>query len=150
MQPLTLLKNSRQNLLTALAPLSLAQLNHIPQGFRNNLIWNLGHLVVTQQLLVYRNSGLQTIVPEELIVKYRKGTVPDGKASQAERAQLERLALELIYKTALDFEQGAFETYTPYATSYGAILNNLHDAMVFNNVHEGLHYGYVLAQRRLV
>ena len=37
---------------------SLEQLNTIPSGMSNNLIWNLGHVVVSQQKLVYALSGL--------------------------------------------------------------------------------------------
>lgn len=31
---------------------TLEQLNKVPQGFSNNLIWNIGHIIVSQQLLV--------------------------------------------------------------------------------------------------
>ncbi len=51
------------------APLSI--LNRIPPGFRNNLLWNIGHSVVTQQLLVYQRSGLATLVSDEMIERYR-------------------------------------------------------------------------------
>ena len=33
-------------------------LNKIPSGFRNNILWNIGHSVVVQQVLVYRRSNL--------------------------------------------------------------------------------------------
>jgi hypothetical protein len=32
---------------------SLEQLNKVPPGFSNNLIWNIGHSIVAQQMLVY-------------------------------------------------------------------------------------------------
>ena len=32
---------------------TLEQLNKIPDGFHNNLIWNIGHIIVVQQMLVY-------------------------------------------------------------------------------------------------
>jgi len=37
-----------------ITPFSLEQLNKIPEGFNNNLIWNIAHCVVTQQLLCYK------------------------------------------------------------------------------------------------
>lgn len=66
--------SSRNVLLTFLENYSLEQLNTIPEGFSNNLIWNIGHIVVVQQLLTYHLSGLPTMISEEMIAKYRKGT----------------------------------------------------------------------------
>ncbi|WAC00870.1 DinB family protein [Lacinutrix neustonica] len=56
-----------------LEELSLAQLNAIPNGFNNNVIWNIGHCIVTEQILVYKLSGLKPHVSEALIEKIQKG-----------------------------------------------------------------------------
>ena len=37
---------------------TLEQLNKIPIGFSNNLIWNIGQ-IVAQQILIYKFSDLQ-------------------------------------------------------------------------------------------
>ena len=34
-------------------------------------------------------------------------------------------------------------------TSYNVILKTVEDAIVFNNIHEGLHLGYMMALNRL-
>ena len=52
---------------TFLENYSLEQLNKIPTGFSNNLIWNLGHIIVSQQGLVYRLSGLPINVSTEMM-----------------------------------------------------------------------------------
>ena len=57
-----------------LEELSLDQLNTIPEGFTNNLFWNIAHVVVTQQLLVYKLSGLPMLISDELVDKYKKGS----------------------------------------------------------------------------
>lgn len=54
---------------------SLEQLNKIPNGFSNNLIWNLGHIIVAQQGLVYSLSGLSMNITTELLDTYK--TVPN-------------------------------------------------------------------------
>ncbi|WP_225318044.1 DinB family protein [Flavobacterium luteum] len=55
---------------------SLEQLNKIPDGFSNNLIWNIGHVIVVQQGLVYKFSGLPMNVSDDLFDKYKNGSKP--------------------------------------------------------------------------
>ena len=52
-------ETNRKLYLNFLNTYNLEQLNKIPDGFSNNIIWNIGHIVVSQQALVYRLSGLQ-------------------------------------------------------------------------------------------
>ncbi len=150
MNTFTLLKTSRQNTLDLIENLSEAQLNKIPEGFTNNLIWNLGHLVVTQQLLCYRLAGLECQVSEQLIEKYRKGSSPAQDASTEEIQLIKELALSLVDETEEAYQASIFQNYTPYMTSYKVELKSIEDALGFNNIHEGLHYGYMRALYKLV
>jgi hypothetical protein len=129
---------------------SLEQLNNIPVGFKNNLIWNIAHVIVTQQLLVYKFSGLPMLVSEELVQKYRKGTKPEINATQAEVEELKILVSKTIDQTKEDYDNGIFENYEEYSTSTGFVLGNVEDAMVFNNFHEGLHIGIMMSLRKLI
>ena len=45
-------ETSRHIYLKFLETYSLAQLNKIPDGFSNNIIWNAGHVIVSQQKLI--------------------------------------------------------------------------------------------------
>ena len=150
MNTFTLLRTSRQNSLDLIKDLSDEQLNKIPEGFSNNLIWNLGHLVVTQQLLCYRLSGLPCHVEDELIEKYRKGSAPTQDASAEEIKTIKKLAIELVDKTEKEYKEKIFKDYTPYMTSYKVELTSIEEALDFNNLHEGLHYGYMRALYKLV
>ena len=49
-----------------------------------------------------------------------------------------------------DFDADLFSDYTPYTTSFGLDLKNIQDAIIFNNMHETLHYGYIMAQKRAI
>ena len=68
------LRERQLKLLNSFTPEELAI---IPAGFKNNILWNLAHCVVTQQLYCYGNSGLPTHISAEFAERYRKGTVPD-------------------------------------------------------------------------
>ena len=129
---------------------TLDQLNKIPEGFKNNLIWNIAHIVVTQQLLVYKFSGLPMLVSDELLQKYIKGTKPEHIATQAEVDEIMSLLSKTIDQTEQDYDNGIFKNYQEYPTSTGFVLKNVEDAMVFNNFHEGLHIGIMMGLRKFI
>ncbi len=124
---------------------SLEQLNKVPKGFNNNIIWNVAHTIVTQQLLIYKLSGLQTIVSDEMIETYRKGTRPTRDVSQAEVDMVKGLLYSTVHKTQEDFDNGVFTNYNEYTVTTKNTITNVLEAIEFNNFHEGLHLGYILA-----
>ena len=143
-------KTIREILLKILDSHSLEQLNKIPTGFSNNLIWNIAHCVSTQQILVYKLSGLPMMVSEDFINKYRKGTKPEGDVSQAEVDEIRTLLSTTLEQVQKDFADGIFQNYTEYTTSMGYTLRNINGALEFNNYHEGIHTGIVMSIRKFV
>lgn len=127
---------------------SLEQLNKVPDGFQNNLIWNIAHVMVTQQLLVYNLSGLPMMISDEMAAKYRKGTKVEGDVTQEEVDTIIGLMLSTIEKTREDYKNGLFKEYKAYTTSTNTTIGNVEEAMLFNNFHEGTHLGYVLALKK--
>ena len=83
-QTFDITRTSRKVLATFLENHSLEELNKIPDGFNNNLIWNIGHIIVVQQMIIYKLSGLQMMISDEMVEKYKKGTKPETDATQAE------------------------------------------------------------------
>jgi hypothetical protein len=69
-------RTSRNIIAKYLDDYTLEQLNKIPTGFNNNLIWNIAHIVVVQQMLVYNLSGLPMMVSKEMVDSYKRGTKP--------------------------------------------------------------------------
>ncbi|SHH31829.1 DinB family protein [Flavobacterium johnsoniae] len=140
----------REILLKILDNHSLEQLNKIPEGFNNNIIWNVAHCVAAQQTLVYKLSGLPTMVSEDFILKYRKGTKPEGNVSEEEVNEIRAFLLSTFEKTKNDFQSGLFVDYNEYTTSMGFTLKNVQDALDFNNYHEGIHTGIAMSLKKLV
>ena len=145
-----ILAQSRKNLLGLLAPLNIDQLNQIPSGFKNNLIWNLGHVIVSHQVLCYKFSGLPFTIPEEYVERFKRGTVPDNPVDQQEVDLLKQLAISTVSRFREDYEMGTFKTYQSYQSLYGVKLQSIEDALVFNITHEGLHLGYIMAMKKLI
>lgn len=144
------LKN-RQLLDGIMDALTLEQLNAIPEGFNNNVLWNIGHSIVTQQLLVYGLSGNALQVSQEMKDAYCKGSKPSGVASKEEVAQIKKLLFSTLTQLEADYASGLFTEFKTYTLSTtGGVLSNVEEAIEFNNYHEGLHIGYTVALMRLV
>ncbi|HEY6143618.1 MAG TPA: DinB family protein [Flavobacterium sp.] len=129
---------------------TLEQLNKIPVGFSNNLIWNIGHIIVCQQVLVYKSSNLQGYLSQELFDLYKPGSKPTGKTSENEVKELKELLISLMVKTETDFYNGEFNIYNERTTSIGFHLGSLKEAIEYNNYHEGLHLGLMMNIRKFI
>ena len=143
-------KTSRKIYLNFFDNYSLDQLNKIPNGFNNNLIWNIGHVIVAQQSLIYKCSNLPMYISEDLLNQYRPGTRPSGTTSQSEANELKELLISLISKTEADFQKNIFTTYIERTVVTGFHLASIKDAFEFNNYHEGLHLGYMMSIKKFV
>ena len=145
------LKNTRAFFKSFIEKNSLEDLNKIPKGFNNNIIWNIGHIVVTEQLLAYKLSGLPMMVSEDMIEKYRKGTKPEIDATQDDVNDIKALLFSTIKRTENDYENNVFKNFTAYTVSTtGNTLNTIDEALQFVLFHEGMHLGYVMALLRTI
>jgi hypothetical protein len=126
------------------------ELLKIPTGFNNNIWWNIAHVVSTQQGLMYGLSGLPLQIPQELKDKFKKGSVPDGTATDQEIELVKKLLFSTVEKAIEDFDNDLFSSFKEYTTSANVTLKNIDDAIAFNFFHEGLHYGSILALQKVV
>lgn len=126
------------------------QLNKIPPGFSNNLIWNIGHIVVSQQMLMYLASGNTPNISMEMIDRYKRGTRPENDASSEEIAEIRSMLFTLIDKSEEDYNAGVFTTYTERKTELGFTLTSIEDAIESNNYHEATHLGIMMSLRKFV
>jgi len=145
-----ILRKSRELVVKELEGLSMDQIHKIPEGFKNNIAWNVSHLVVTQQLLHYKLSGLNCLCTDELIEAHRKGTAPTKTFTEEEFEEVVELLLGLPDTLQEDYEAGIFENYTEYPTSTGFTLTSIENAIPFNNFHEGIHYGIIRSIKKFL
>lgn len=144
-------QKNRKLLLNLMERLSLEHLNKIPNGYNNNIIWNIGHSIATQQLLVYGLSGNDFHVPQHIIDKYKKGTKPEKPATKEEVEEIKSLLFSTITQLEKDYNDGIFTSFKTYTLSTsGGTLHKVEDAIAFNNFHEGLHLGYAMALVRAI
>ena len=144
------LETTRTNILKVIDGLTVDELNKIPEGFNNNIIWNVAHCPVTHQLLTYFMSGNKPRIEKQTIDQYKKGSKPEKFVSKEEIDQIKSSLLSSIDDLKDDLDKLKSSVYKPYATSFGIELNNLEDAVSFLNIHEGIHFGYILALKRAI
>ena len=145
-----ILRKTRELTLKFISNLTLEQLHVIPVGFKNNIAWNLTHLLVTQQLLHYRMSGNDCLISEEMIQDFRKGTTPTYSLSEEELKKIKEDFLALPNRLEKDYNTDLFKSYKEYETSTGFVIDSMDTAIQFNNFHESLHLGIIMSLLKLV
>lgn len=143
-------KTSRNLLLNFLENHSLEQLNKIPEGFANNLIWNIGHIVTVQQMLVYKLSGLGMMISDEMVDTYKKGTKPEREITKEEVDEIKNLLFSTLEKTKEDFANEIFDEYMEFTTGVGFTIKSVKAAVEFNNYHEALHTGIMMQIKKFI
>ncbi len=129
---------------------TLEQLNIIPEGFSNNLIWNIAHIIVVQQMLVYNLSGLPMMVSDEMVARYKRGTKPDQPVTQPEVDEIKLLLSSTLEKAKRDVDENLFQNYTEFTTMSGFTIKNAQAALEFNNYHEAVHTGIMMQIRKFI
>ncbi len=147
------LKNYRRYVLKQLDGMTTEQLNAIPAGYPNNLIWNLAHLVSVAQNLGYVRAGLPIAVDDRYFSPYLPGTRPVGLVDEPEIQTIKALCITSVDRFQADYAKGAFRNYAPSAgirKVYGVEVSNIDEAIDYLVYHEGFHGGYMLALKRLL
>lgn len=143
-------KISRNALYKFLENHSLEELNTIPEGFNNNMIWNIGHIIVVQQMLVYKLANLPMMISDEMVDKFKKGTKPEHDVTQAEVDELKVLLFSTVEKTRKDYSENLFQSYNEFTSMSGFTIKSAADAIAFNNYHEALHTGIMMQIRKFI
>lgn len=147
------IKKIRLFLLDQIEDLSDAQLNKIPNGFNNNIIWNLAHLICAQQGICYLRAEKAAVVPKKYITPFFTNTKPERIIDKQEIEEVKALFISTIDVLSSDYDNKIFSNYTPSPNIfkvYGIDVKDIDDALEFLLYHDGYHSGSILALRKLV
>jgi len=149
-QQIAAIKNTRTYLLAQLDTLSIDQLNEIPPGFNNNIVWNIGHMIAAQQGLCYVRSGNKTVVDDIFFQQYKPGTKPERSVTADEWNDIKNKLFSTIDQLQEDYTQKLFEGYTPFTSRYNVEIKHIDDALGFILFHEGLHAGVAVSLKKCI
>ena len=122
----------------------------VPDGLNNHIFWNIAHCVATQQLLHYYLTGNDFRVDQKWVELYKKGTFPCFDEEEEDVENLAFILKETSKLLASDYDKGYFAEYKTYSTSFRLELKNIENAIIYNNIHEGIHLGHVMAKRKIL
>lgn len=149
-ESIDIMRGARKFLINLIEDFTIEKLNEIPFGFNNNLVWNIGHVVATQQILCYRNAGVKPVIEDGFIDKYKTGTRPQENIDEDEFKIIKENLIQTIDKFEDDSSTNMFGNYKAFdLKSYpGVRIKNINDAAKFVCFHDGLHVGYSMALKR--
>jgi hypothetical protein len=149
-QAFNIIEQAQHSYLKIHQGLSIEQLNNIPEGFKNNLVWNYAHIVSSLQMLCYGRSGLALRVNDTFVQAYKVGTKPEGFVDETTYATYQTYAAESLAKLKEDYASGYFAQFKPFTTSTGFEINDIETAIMYVVQHHGMHLGYSMAIKKLV
>lgn len=142
------LNKIRREIIDELSQHTLEQLLYIPVGYKNNIFWNAAHVLATQQLIHYYLSENKMLVDMDFIRTYKKGTFGNSAATEEDVNEL----IEMLETTPMqlfkDYQGEKLARYRTYQTSMGVELTCIEDAIMYNNIHEAMHLGYILSLKK--
>jgi hypothetical protein len=147
---LNTIKATRKHLLQLIEGLSTEQLNQVPAGFNNNIIWNVAHLISAEQGICYTRANIPFIVDDKFYTPYRPDTKPARFIESAEVDEIKELLITTIDQLETNYQNKMFASYPLWTSRYGVPITSIEDAINFLPFHDGMHIGYVMALKRLV
>ena len=156
---LTIIGSTRKLMVDILQRHSLEAVNKVPAGFNNNLIWNAAHCWATLHITVFERNGvaapamdLMTYRPpgDEIVAAYRKGTRPTADVEQDFVDNVCNALSDQNWYQHLTPEFLLPERYTTWISMWGVELKSVTECLSYMNMHEGLHFGAMLALQKFV
>lgn len=128
--------------------LTEAQLLCVPPHFKNNILWNVGHLIVDGCDMLYRPSGVDPPHPPEFTPLFEAGSSPSGWADMPDIANVLQLSRDLGERVIRDYSSGVFENFDPSIVSTGWPMKNLDQTLAYVSIHEAIHIGIIMSIRK--
>jgi len=125
--------------------LSIDQINQIPTGFNNNILWNCAHIIAVQQMLTYGLANQSFTVGKEFVFRFSPGTKPDGWYDESIVNEVKALLFSSFEQLQLDIQENRLQEFNPFLTALKFEINDLEKALAFNQYHEALHMGHILS-----
>lgn len=126
------------------------KLDIIPEGFNNNVRWNLGHIYVIQEKLAFHFSGEPMVLPDNFTRLFAKGTKPaDWNEDPPKLEVLVEMLADQPKRIQQSFHHRLEEKVKePFTTGSGLTLSTIGELLNFSIYHEGMHFNTINLLKR--
>ncbi|MFC0216653.1 DinB family protein [Paenibacillus chartarius] len=122
-----------------------------PAGFPNNIRWNLGHILITQEQLATHFAGMEPQLPPEYLRWFGNKTKPSDWTETTPTLQelKHRLQIQTAYicdKLGPRLDDPALKPFV----RLGREMTTIGEVLTHSLYHEGLHQGAILGLRKAI
>ena len=145
-----ILRASRARLFQLIETSNQELLFKIPEGFNNNIIWQIGHCITSQQRHMYMRSGLPMYITNEFMESFKIGSSPATWKTTPDVNEVKQLLIETVDHLESDLESRLFVRYEPFELPIGFQVKNHVQALQAANYHEAEHSGRIFTYLKLL
>lgn len=144
-----LIEKAREKVIKVVENVEESQRDIVPQGFNNNLHWQLGHIITVADRIILRYGGLESKVPALYSTLFGNGTKPADWQDEPPHWDILILQLREQFHTLQESLYGKLEEPV-------AVKDNLAKAKTIGELvqldmsHENLHLGMITAMVRVL
>lgn len=135
------LKVIRNNTLNAVKEVSESQADSVPEGFNNNIRWNLGHVYLSQERFAFAFAQEPMVVPDEFTELFGRDSKPsEWKVQPPTLPVLVQLLEDQTSRIEERLSNRLDEVVAnPLTMPSGLTLKTIGEYLTFSMYHEGLH-----------
>ena len=145
------LKIIRSNTLNAVKEVSESQADTVPEGFNNNIRWNLGHIYLVQELFAFAFIPEPMQIPEKFTELFGRDTKPsEWNLQPPTLLELVKLLEDQTSRIKEKLENRLAEDVAkPYNMPSGLTLKTIGEFLTFTMYHEGMHVQTIKMLKKL-
>lgn len=131
----------RSNTLNAVKELSESQADAVPEGFNNNIRWNLGHIYLVQEIYAFAFIPEPMQLPEGFMELFELGSKPsEWKVQLPTLPELIKLLEDQTRRLKEKLDDRLAEVVgNPFNMPTGLTLKTIGEFLAFSMYHEGQH-----------
>lgn len=123
----------------------------VPDGFNNNIRWNLGHIYLVQEVFAFARAGEIPKIPDGFVEWFNMGTKPaDWEQAPPSLEELSGLLREQIKRIEETFMNRLQERSAQPMAIRTLNLETVEEFLTFSLYHEGTHTQVIKSIKRLI